>query len=91
MASDVVSLRVSSFNMHGFNNSAAYLNELCSNNDAIFIQEHWLMSTLLLKFDIIHGDFAFIGRSAMDNKCEQGLLVVNPLMVLAFFIIRTAL
>ena len=78
MASDVVSLRVCSFNMHGFNNSAAYLNELCSNNDVIFIQEHRLMSTLLFKFDKIHDDFAFIGCSAMDNKCEQGLLSGRP-------------
>ena len=28
----------------------------------------------LFKFDSIHDDFAFIGCSAMDNKCEQGLL-----------------
>ena len=33
-------LRICTFNLHRFNNSSAYLHDLCNVNDMIFIQEH---------------------------------------------------
>jgi len=44
--------RICSFNMHGFNNSESYLHNLCSSNDMIFVQEHWLVSSQLQKLII---------------------------------------
>ena len=73
-----ISLRVCSFNLHGLSNSLPYLQELCIDNDIIFVQEHWLMKSDLAKFDDISSDFRFYGASAMDSKCEQGLLRGRP-------------
>jgi len=44
----------------------------------IFVQEHWLLKSLLWKFDLVHKDFVFEGCSAMDNVCSQGLLLGRP-------------
>lgn len=69
---------VCSFNMHGFNNSKSYLRELCKDNDVIFVEEHWLLSQHLLKFNCISDDFIFYGVSAMDNVSSQGVLRGRP-------------
>ena len=61
-------LRICTLNLHGFNNSKLYLQDLCKNNDIVCIQEHWLTSSQLLKFNDVHEDFSFNGCSAMD-KC----------------------
>lgn len=60
--------------MHSFNNSVSYLSELCEDNYFIFVQEHWLLKSLLWKFDLVHKDFVFDGCSAMDSVCSEGLL-----------------
>ena len=71
-------IRICSFNMHRFNNSESYLHNLCSSNDMIFVQEHWLLSSQLHKFDNIHSDFGFYGCSSLDKVCSQGLLCGRP-------------
>ena len=71
-------LRICTLNLHGFNNSKLYLQDLCKNNDIVCIQEHWLTSPQLLKFNDVHEDFSFYGCSAMDNVCAKGLLRGRP-------------
>ena len=75
---DQLCLTVCSFNMHGFNNSSFYLKDLCLVNDIIFVQEHWLLSDQLTKFDAISKEFNFFGVSAMDDICAQGILRGRP-------------
>ena len=71
-------LRIGSFNMHGFDASVNYIKQLLVNLDILFIQEHWLMSDSLYKFECINSDFMFSGVSAMDNKCKEGILIGRP-------------
>ena len=71
-------LRLCSLNLHGFNNSSVYLHDLCSFNDIICVQEHWLMSSQLHKFNKIHDDFTFYGCSAMDSVYSKGILRGRP-------------
>ena len=52
-------IKVYSFNMHGFSNSCSYLEDLCDDNDLIFIQKHWFMTQHLTKFDDISSNFIF--------------------------------
>ena len=59
-------LKICSYNMHGFNTGNAFLKELCINNDIIFVQEHWLLSQHLVKFNNINDDF-FILRCISDE------------------------
>lgn len=35
--------KLASYNLHGWKDSNAALFDLCSNNDVVFIQEHWLL------------------------------------------------
>ena len=71
-------INLCSFNMHGFSNSSSYLKDLCFDNDLIFVQEHWLMTQHLSKFDGISSNFIFQGVSAMDMACAQGILRGRP-------------
>jgi len=64
--------------MHGFNNGHPVLKDLCAENDFIFLQEHWLMSSHLSKFNNIHDNFLFYGVSAMDSACSKGILRGRP-------------
>jgi len=72
------SLRICTLNLHGFNNSKIYLQELCSNADIICVQEHWLSDSLLNKFSDIHDNYYFYGCSAMNNACSSGILRGRP-------------
>jgi len=72
------SLRICTLNLHGFNNSKIYLQELCSNTDIICVQEHWLTDSQLNKFNDIHDDYYFYGCSAMNNVCSSGILRGRP-------------
>ena len=64
--------------MHGFNNGHPVLKDLCAENDFIFVQEHWLMSSHLSKFNNMHDNFLFYGVSAMDSACSKGILRGRP-------------
>ena len=68
---------ICSYNMHGFNTSNTFLKELC-NNSIIFVQEHWLLSQHLVKFNNNNDDFLFYGASAMNAACCTGILRGRP-------------
>ena len=36
-------LKLASYNMHGWKNGLSMLDSLCDSNDIIFLQEHWLL------------------------------------------------
>ena len=72
------SLSIVSLNMHGFNSSWLHLKELCNSYDIIFVQEHWLMESQLHYLDEIHKDFCVYSKSAMNSKCEQGIVSGRP-------------
>ena len=70
--------RISSFNMHGFNNGYSMVKELCGNFDIILLQEHWLLSNHLHKLSEIDCNFQIFAVSAMDNKCATSILTGRP-------------
>lgn len=67
-----------SFNLHGFDNSKAYLNVLLKTHDVTFVQEHWLTNDNLLKLYNLNYEFVAYGKSAMDEKCSSGILKGRP-------------
>lgn len=70
----VSGIRICSFNMRGYNNSALMARELCENHDTTLLQEHWLFKQDLDKLDNIHDDFIANGFSAMQDKTSSGIL-----------------
>ena len=58
MASNI---RISSYNMHGYNNGSSMLKTLCLNNNITLIQEHWLLHTDLYKLDLFDVNFQSFG------------------------------
>ena len=74
------SINVISYNMHGFNQGALLLNSLCNTNnyDVLFLQEHWLSTDLMRKFDCFKQDYCVYGISAMDTSISQGILRGRP-------------
>jgi len=71
-------LSLCSYNLHGFNNGLPYLKKLCSDNDIIFVQEHWLLKSQLYMFDNINDNFNFFGQSSLDEVTSRGLLKGRP-------------
>jgi len=69
---------LASFNMHGFNNSWLYLQELTHNHDLIFVQEHWLSSNQLNYLHDINPDFVVYAFSGMNEACSSGILRGRP-------------
>ena len=72
-------LSLATYNMCGFINGACMLNELCNKTtNVIAVQEHWLRSDELDKFNISNTDFNYHAVSAMDNAVSFGLLKGRP-------------
>lgn len=71
-------VRFGTFNMHGFDASGNYVKKLLTDLDILFIQEHWLPSVALNKFELFSNEFNFAGKSAMDSKFHSGVLVGRP-------------
>jgi len=69
---------VASFNMHGFNNSWLYLQELTQNFQIIFVQEHWLSCSQLSYLNHVSSDFVVHSSSGMNEVCSAGLLRGRP-------------
>ena len=69
-----------SFNMHGFNQGASYLDYICSSNmDLIFLQETWLSSDSLLKSTrCFSTNYNIFCSSPMDVTLSKGLLRGRP-------------
>jgi hypothetical protein len=62
----MASLKLCTFNMHGFYNGIDFVNELCDNCDIICLQEHWLRTQSLSVFNI-NSEFSVLSYSSMDD------------------------
>jgi len=71
-------IKICSFNLHGLNNGASMLTELCNSHDIILLQEHWLLKQDLCKLDFIHPDFKSYGLSGMNVKADNNILIGRP-------------
>lgn len=75
-----MALRLSSFNLHGFNQGFDMLKSLASVHDIIFVQEHWLVPSDFVKlhdlFDKL--DMLCIASSPMGNIVSKGILRGRP-------------
>jgi len=71
-------LSLCTYNMHGFNNGVSFLKQLCSNNDLIFVQEHWLQNSQLHMFNTTDDQFKFYSNSSMENRLSKGVLKGRP-------------
>lgn len=78
MASACSGLRVTSYNLHGFNQGQHYLLQLCNSEDIIFVQEHWLIPNELDKLNNLHRDFIAFSSSAMSHAISRGILRGRP-------------
>ena len=76
--SKVSVLRVSSYNLHGFNNGFPMLRLFCIDFDVIMISEHWLLSQNLDKLGTVSDQFNYFGVSSMDLKVAANILVGRP-------------
>ena len=81
MASDFrKTLKVISYNIHGFHQGYPVLDELVSRDrpDVLLLQEHWLTPANMYKFDSCFADYFSFGRSAMVKAVETGMLRGRP-------------
>jgi len=72
-------LKIVFFNMHGFNQGCATIDELITDYypDIFLLQEHWLTPANLFKLDKFTEYFTF-GCSAMSKTVESGILRGRP-------------
>ena len=77
---DFSSLRLASYNLHGFNQGIPMLNYLCYDykSDVIFVQEHWFPPFDLNKIQNFSNDFTSFGISAMEDRVESDVLFGRP-------------
>jgi len=73
-------LQIVSYNMHGFNQGRAVVEDLItgSHPDVILLQEHWLTPANLNKFDQCFDNYFTFGCSAMANAVEAGIIKGRP-------------
>ena len=72
------SIKVCSYNMHGFKNGVSTVQDLCLNYDIILLQEHWLLKANLNKIGDINVNFQAFCLSSMNAKAAAGILVGRP-------------
>ena len=82
------SLRIVSYNMHGFNQGAPTITDLLAedNVDIVMLQEHWLTPANLSKFSSLSPNYFMYGSSAMSNSVEKSILVGRPFGGVMFLI-----
>ena len=70
---------VLTFNCHGYNQAESLLTDVCDNNkyQLIFLQEHWLTSNNLSKFNKF-SNYNYFGISAMNNTIQNNVLYGRP-------------
>ena len=75
-----MSIRIMSYNMHGFNQGYLAFDDLIATNcyDVLFLQEHWLTPANLSAFDNHFTDYFSVGCSAMIKNVECGMLHGRP-------------
>lgn len=70
-----MSLKLASYNLHGYNQGQHLLTDLCPLFDVLFIQEHWLYPDELHYLNNIDCNYLFVGTSSMINigaRVRQG-------------------
>ena len=74
------SFNLVSYNMHGFNQGVTMLKCICSSNhySAILLQEHWLNTDQLNKFEYFSNEYNIYGKSAMDSVTCSKILRGRP-------------
>ena len=72
------SLRVVSYNLHGFNQGIPLLRQLSGESEIILMQEHWLSSDMLHKIDALLPEFLCFNHSSMDKVCSADILRGRP-------------
>ena len=79
-SSDVASLSVVSYNMHGFNQGSHTVRDLINESrpDIFLLQEHWLTPANLGRFDVEFPGYVCFGSSAMRSCVESGVLYGRP-------------
>jgi len=82
-------LRVISFNCHGFNMSTAqYLRRLSESVGVILLQETWLCDVNCCGVSDALVDFIMFHTSAMEGKFATGMMSVDHMAELRFWCIR---
>ena len=79
-------INFTTYNLHGFNQGATQVRDLCSISDIIGVQEHWLAKHDLDKLYNFHDSLQCNAKSAMTNKVVSGILVDRPFGGLAVLI-----
>jgi len=72
------SIRVVSYNLHGFNQGIPVLRQLSVESEIILMQEHWLSSDMLYRIDALLPEFLCFNHSSMDKVCSADVLRVRP-------------
>ena len=77
---DEVTLKIVSYNMHGFHQGYAVLEDLSKTQypDVFLLQEHWLTPGNLFNFDRYFKEYFTFGCSAMAKSVESGMLRGRP-------------
>jgi len=84
------SLRVATYNLHGYNQGSSLLKDLCNNNyDIIAVEEHWLSATDLHKIINFHCDFQGFAWSAMTDKLQKDIIIGRPFGGLGLLVNRS--
>jgi exonuclease III len=80
MAARTERLQIVSFNLHGFNQGQAAIDEIVrTTHPEIFLfQEHWLTPDNLNKFDLTFANYFTFGSSAMSKSVESGIIRGRP-------------
>jgi len=79
-------LRISTYNLHGFKNSWSYLQQLLDSNDIVFVQELWLYDSELSMLNMLSESFVVHAQSGMDNSVQKGMHIGRPYGGVAVFI-----
>ena len=70
-------INFTTYNLHGFNQGATQLRDLCSTSNIILLlfKNIGLLNMTLTNFTNFHDSFQCIAKSAMTNKLESDILV----------------
>jgi len=77
---NTVSLKLISFNMHGFQQGCSVVEDLIADRkpDIFLLQEHWLTPASLGLFNSCFSEYTLFGSSAMSGCVEKGMLRGRP-------------
>jgi exonuclease III len=71
-------IKIVTFNLHGFNQGRCLVEDLCSEFDLLFLQEHWLAPFELDKFANCFPKMVCYASSSMDTIISRGILKGRP-------------